>query len=73
MTAAPSFRTAVALVGGPTERQRRIEACDTCGLYQKRIDDPTAIFEVDDLASVPLDIWATENGYHKPAPNLFGL
>jgi formate dehydrogenase maturation protein FdhE len=51
----------------------RVEACDTCGMYRKVIEDPSAIFEVDDLASVPLDIWAVGNGYRKVTPNLFGL
>ena len=54
----------------------RVEACDFCGLYRKILDttqDPAALFEVDDLASVPLDIWAIENGYRKITPNLFGF
>ena len=53
----------------------RIEACDQCGVYRKVVDlesDPDAIFEVDDLASVSLDIWAAAQGYRKPAVNLFG-
>ena len=52
-----------------------VEACDTCGQYRKVIDlaqDPAAIFEVDDLASVPLDIWAAGQGYRKSNVNLFG-
>jgi formate dehydrogenase maturation protein FdhE len=51
----------------------RVEACDVCGVYRKVIADPSAIFEVDDLVSVPLDIWAIENGFRKATPNLFGL
>jgi formate dehydrogenase maturation protein FdhE len=54
----------------------RVEACDTCGTYVKAVDvsrDPGAVPEVDDLASVPLDLWAEEHGYRKPSPNLFGL
>jgi len=53
-----------------------IEACDLCRRYRKCVDvtlEPEALPEVDDLASVPLDLWATANGYHKPKPNLFGL
>jgi formate dehydrogenase maturation protein FdhE len=53
-----------------------VEACDVCGLYRKVMDleqDPGAIFEVDDLASVPLDLWAVANGYRKLRVNLFGL
>jgi formate dehydrogenase maturation protein FdhE len=54
----------------------RVEACDSCATYVKAVDlnlDPGAIPEVDDLASVPLDIWAASHGYRKPALNLFGL
>jgi len=54
----------------------RIEACDTCRTYRKVVDlaqDPAAIPEVDDLASVPLDLWAVQQGYMKPTANLFGL
>jgi formate dehydrogenase maturation protein FdhE len=54
----------------------RVEACDACGTYVKAVDiaqDAGAIPEVDDLASVPLDLWAEEHGYRKPSPNLFGL
>ena len=53
-----------------------VEACDTCGQYRKVIDmdqDPAAIYEVDDLASVPLNIWAAGQGYRNPQVNLFGL
>jgi formate dehydrogenase maturation protein FdhE len=54
----------------------RVEACDTCGTYAKAVDlaqDPAAVPEVDDLASVPLDLWAVEHGYRKLSLNLFGL
>jgi formate dehydrogenase maturation protein FdhE len=54
----------------------RIEACDLCGTYRKVLDlelDAGAIFEVDDLASVPLDLWAMSQGYRKRTVNLFGL
>ena len=35
--------------------------------------DPLAVPEVDELAGLPLDIWATEQGYHKLQPNLAGI
>jgi formate dehydrogenase maturation protein FdhE len=44
----------------------RIEACDTCHRYIKAIDltrDGRAVPEVDDIASVALDLWAAEKGY----------
>jgi FdhE protein len=54
----------------------RVECCDTCHIYIKSVDltknglaDPL----VDELASVPLDLWAQEHGYSKLHPNLLGL
>lgn len=44
----------------------RVEACETCHGYLKTIDltvDGLAVPLVDDLASVPLDLWAAERGY----------
>jgi FdhE protein len=54
----------------------RVECCDACHTYIKSVDftknglaDPL----VDELASVPLDLWAQEHGYAKLRPNLLGL
>lgn len=54
----------------------RVECCDACHTYIKSVDlaknglaDPL----VDELASVPLDIWAQEHGYAKLRPNLLGM
>ena len=54
----------------------RVECCDTCHTYIKSIDlsknglaDPL----VDELASIPLDLWAQERGYAKLHPNLLGM
>ncbi len=54
----------------------RVESCDTCRVYLKAIDltkDGHAVPEVDELASVVLDLWAAEHGYSKLQPNLFGM
>jgi FdhE protein len=54
----------------------RVEACDTCRVYVKAIDmtkDGLVLPEVDELASVPLDLWAAGRGYSKLQPNLLGL
>jgi len=54
----------------------RVEACDTCGAYIKTIDltlNGLALPEVDELAAVPLTLWADERGYSKVAPNVMGL
>lgn len=44
----------------------RVEACETCHGYLKTIDltvDGLAVPAVDDLASISLDLWASERGY----------
>jgi len=54
----------------------RVEACDTCRCYIKTIDltkDGRAVPVVDELAAIPLSLWAAENGYTKWSPNLLGL
>lgn len=51
----------------------RIEACDTCRRYLKTIDltkNGLAVPLVDDLASVPLDLWARDQGYRRIRENL---
>jgi FdhE protein len=54
----------------------RVECCDSCKTYIKSIDltknglaDPL----VDELAAVPLNLWAQEHGYAKLQPNLLGM
>jgi FdhE protein len=54
----------------------RVEACDTCHHYIKTIDltkDGRAVPVVDELAAIPLSLWAGENGYAKVSTNLLGL
>jgi FdhE protein len=54
----------------------RADACDNCGVYIKTIDgtvDGAASPLVDDLASLPLDLWAVERGYRRMRPNLLRL
>jgi formate dehydrogenase maturation protein FdhE len=51
----------------------RVEACDTCKRFLKTIDltkNGLAVPIVDDLASVPLDLWAREQGYRRIRENL---
>jgi FdhE protein len=51
----------------------RVEACDRCRSYLKTVDltrDGLAIPQVDDLASLPLDLWARERGYTRLQANL---
>jgi FdhE protein len=54
----------------------RVECCDTCRTYIKTIDlTKNGLAEplVDELASVPLNLWAQEHGYAKLNPNLLGM
>jgi FdhE protein len=54
----------------------RVEACDTCKCYIKAVDltkNGHAIPVVDEIATVPLSIWAEENGYAKLWPNLLSM
>lgn len=54
----------------------RVDACDTCRTYLKTIDltlDATAIPVVDDIATVTLDLWAREQGYHRLRSGLLRL
>ena len=53
----------------------RLEACDTCRIYITTVDltkDGFAVPQVDELAAIPLSLWAQENGYVKLQPNLLG-
>jgi hypothetical protein len=51
----------------------RVEACETCRYYLRTIDltkDGHANPIVDDLAALPLTLWATEHNYSRLHPNL---
>ncbi|HEY0510592.1 MAG TPA: formate dehydrogenase accessory protein FdhE [Thermoanaerobaculia bacterium] len=54
----------------------RVEACDTCHHYIKTVDltkDGRAVPMVDELAAIPLSLWAAEKGYVKLTGNLLGV
>jgi len=54
----------------------RIEACESCRGYLCSIDlaaDPGAVAVVDELAAIPLDLYARERGFTKITPNLMGF
>jgi FdhE protein len=54
----------------------RIEACETCRRYVKSLDltlDARLIPEVDDLASLAMDLWAAEEGFTRLEPGLAGI
>jgi formate dehydrogenase accessory protein FdhE len=57
-------------------RHLRIEECATCKAYLKSVDlrrDGFAVPEVDDVASVELDLWSEQRGLWKISRNLLGL
>jgi len=54
----------------------RIEACESCRRYLLSIDlatEPAAVPVVDELAAIPLDLYAREQGFSKITPNLMGF
>ena len=54
----------------------RVEGCDTCQRYIKTVDltkNGLAVPIVDELATIPLNLWAQEHGYTKLRTNLLGV
>jgi hypothetical protein len=60
----------------PTFPHLRIEGCSACNRYLLEVDlghDARAVPEVDELAALPLDLYAAERGLSKITPNLMGF
>ena len=54
----------------------RIVGCESCRRYLIEVDlarDGRAVAEVDELAALPLDLYAAEQGLMKVTPNLMGF
>ena len=54
----------------------RVEACETCRIYIKTVDltkNGHAVPVVDELATIPLNLWAQEHQYAKLRANLLGI
>ena len=54
----------------------RVETCETCRCYIKTIDltkNGRAVPIVDELATLPLNLWAQEHNYVKVQSNLLGI
>jgi FdhE protein len=54
----------------------RVEACEVCHCYIKTVDltkDGHAVPVVDELATIPLNLWASEHGYLKLQNNFLGI
>jgi formate dehydrogenase maturation protein FdhE len=65
----------MAFYSAPEIAHVRVDVCDSCHTYLKSIDltkTGLAVAVVDDLATIPLDLWAREHGYEKLQINLLG-
>jgi formate dehydrogenase maturation protein FdhE len=65
----------MAYYSAPEIAHVRVDVCDTCHTYLKGIDltkTGLAVAVVDELATIPLDLWAREHGYEKLQINLLG-
>ena len=61
--------------GAPDYPQVQVRACESCRCYLHAVSldrDPEAIPDIDEVAALPLDIWARERGYQKLHRNLVG-
>ena len=65
----------MAYYSAPEIAHVRVDVCDTCHTYLKSVDltkTGLAVPVVDELATIPLDLWAREHGYEKLQINLVG-
>ncbi|HXA77644.1 MAG TPA: formate dehydrogenase accessory protein FdhE [Candidatus Acidoferrales bacterium] len=65
----------MAYYSAPEIAHVRVDVCDTCLTYLKSIDltkTGLAVPVVDELVTLPLDLWAHEHGYEKLQVNLLG-
>jgi formate dehydrogenase maturation protein FdhE len=54
----------------------RVDACDACRRYLLAVDlrkDAAAVPLVDELAAIPLTLFANERGFAKVVPNPMGF
>lgn len=66
----------MAFYSAPEIPHVRIDVCETCHTYTKSVDltkSGLAIPIVDELAALPLDLWAREKGYRKLQMNIVGV
>jgi Protein involved in formate dehydrogenase formation len=65
----------MAYYSAPEIAHVRVDVCDTCHTYLKSVDltkTEPAVAVVDELATIPLDLWARAHGYEKLQMNLLG-
>lgn len=66
----------MAYYAAPEIPHLRVDVCDTCHTYLNCVDltkTGLAVPVVDELAALPLDLWAREKGYHKLQMNAVGM
>ena len=66
----------LAFYSAPEIAHVRVDVCDSCHTYLKSVDltmTGLAVPIVDELAALPLDLWAGENGYTKLQVNMLGI
>jgi hypothetical protein len=66
----------MAFYSAPEIAHVRVDVCDTCHTYLKSVDltkTGLAVPIVDELATIPLDLWAREHGYKKLQTNVLGI
>ena len=66
----------LAFYSAPEIRHVRVDVCDTCHSYLKSVDltkTGLAVPVVDELATLPLDLWARQHGYQKLQINILGM
>jgi formate dehydrogenase maturation protein FdhE len=66
----------MAFYSAPEIAHVRVDVCDSCHYYLKTVDltkHGLAVPVVDELATIPLDLWAVEHGYTKLQTNLLGI
>jgi FdhE protein len=54
----------------------QVMACSACRHYLHLVKfdrEPRAVADVDEIAALPLDVWAHEKGFCKVQPNLVGI
>jgi formate dehydrogenase maturation protein FdhE len=66
----------MAFYAAPEIAHVRVDVCDSCHTYLKTVDltkNGLAVPVVDELAALPLDLWACEHGYTKLQTNILGI
>ena len=60
----------------PELEHLQVQVCESCRKYLHQVNfakDPEAVPDVDEIAALPLDVWAGEQGFQKLHPNLVGM